>query len=236
MSKLKKISWKEIDNDFKIYLVSNTGLIKSMPSGVLKKPTISPYGYFQVCISSKPKRRTLKVHRLVASAYISNPENKPAVNHKNGKKTDNRVENLEWVTEKENTIHKYKVLGTQMPKRRVKCITLNKEYESARQAGSELGLRYQSIYSVCNGSIKDLNGMKFKYSSKKDKLPNRIIKGNPNYNKWIKYKGVRMKHSDWARFLKIGQNLFCDTLKRKSFKEMYAFYTSKHNIKELPKT
>lgn len=69
------------------------------------RPAKDHKGYLRVGIMINNKIVTRKVHRLVAECFIENPENKPCVNHKNGNKADNRVENLEWVTYKENTTH-----------------------------------------------------------------------------------------------------------------------------------
>lgn len=103
--------WKEIFGYEDYYSVSNLGNVKRIKS---KKNLVIKYkknGYAFVCFSKKGKIKYYHVHRLVAQAFIDNPENKPQVNHINGIKSDNNVRNLEWVTSSENAIHSYKHLN-----------------------------------------------------------------------------------------------------------------------------
>lgn len=95
--------WKPICVFPKEYLVSNTGKVFSIRRKKFLKSTLDKDGYVYYVLCVNGKRLTIKAHRLVASAFIPNLENKNAIDHINGIRTDNRVENLKWVTNKENT-------------------------------------------------------------------------------------------------------------------------------------
>lgn len=98
--------WKEI---LPGYEVSTLGRIKSHWKGKTHFMKLSLlHGYWHVGLMTDGKQKRYCVHRLVAQAFIPNPLNKPQINHINGVKTDNRVENLEWATASENTQHAYK--------------------------------------------------------------------------------------------------------------------------------
>lgn len=87
------------------------GLPKATTYGRILKQQTGTGGYLRVCLCKDNVKETKTVHRLVADAFIQNPERKPEVNHKNGIRTDNTVENLEWVSRSENELHAYRVLG-----------------------------------------------------------------------------------------------------------------------------
>ena len=148
--------WKPVVGYEGYYEVSNLGRMRSLDRMVNHKSgtqylqrgqILAPRfrdGYVSTAISKFGKTKYCRIHRLVAQAFIPNPENKPTVNHKNGNKLDNSVENLEWATQSENQIH---AIRTGLVKREsiLKAIRIATEKQSIGIYCPELDMHFPSI-------------------------------------------------------------------------------------------
>ena len=102
---------------FDAYLIYADGRVQNKNTGRFLKPDTSDRrGYLRVTLCTKGTTKRFGVHRLVAMRWIPNPEGKRFVNHKDGNKRNNSVDNLEWVTASENEYHSYRVLGKKVPR------------------------------------------------------------------------------------------------------------------------
>lgn len=103
---MDKEIWKDIKGYENLYQISNLGRVKSLPKYHKKNESIMKYtlrsGYRTLVLRKNSKRKSKQIHRLVAEAFIPNPDNKYIVNHKDYNRQNNNVENLEWCTQKEN--------------------------------------------------------------------------------------------------------------------------------------
>ena len=169
--------WRDIEGYEGYYQVSNYGQVRSldrwrnsgtggyMHKGRILKQEISNCGYYMVTLSVDGRCKRYSVHRLVAQAFIPNLEYKEQVNHIDGEKSNNTVENLEWNTQSENTIHAFSN-GLMVPNtkgRKVYCFETGKTYMSIAQAGRELNIDHSHIGRVCKGIYKQTKGYTFKY-------------------------------------------------------------------------
>ena len=160
--------WKDIKDYEGLYQVSNLGRVKRITTGRVLKPLKHANGYLMVKLSKNSIVYTKTVHRLVAEAFIPNPEHKSEINHIDETKTNNNVSNLEWMTRKENINH-----GTRTERmsktQSIPIIATNiktgesKEFYGARECARQLGLTHGNITSVLKGRYKQTGGYTFKY-------------------------------------------------------------------------
>jgi len=158
--------WRALPGYEDRYKVSNLGRVYSLKSQKMLKQQLAPNGYLRVRLyDGAPKGDLYLVHRLVAALFVLNPEYKPQVNHINGQKTDNRADNLEWVTHSENQRHRYDVLGKRKTNGRpVICSDTGDEYPTATAAADALNLNRSAVTNCCLGRRKHTQNLHFIFS------------------------------------------------------------------------
>ena len=172
--------WKDIKGYEGMYQVSNLGNIKSLErykrnhsklqkieEKLLKLHINKTNGYVYVVLTKDTIEKNIRVHKLVAQAFIENSNNKPQINHIDGNKQNNRVDNLEWCTQSENELHAYRTGLANNDKRKIKIRQysmdgkLLKTFNSLSEASKLTGVNIQKI-SLCINN-------KYKYRNKKEK-------------------------------------------------------------------
>lgn len=174
--------WKAIEGFEGYYEISNLGRLKSldrvvkcrtrskMIAGKIMNPTPNKNGYLCVDLRKNGKRHGSRINRLVAIAFIPNPNDLPEVNHMDGNKKNNIASNLEWATGSQNTRHavRYGFIdigkAQKARKRPVICTTTGDQYASATEAAKMLGLNHQSISRVALGQRKSIHGYHFQFT------------------------------------------------------------------------
>lgn len=172
------MNWKPIDELDGLYLISDTGKVFSVRTNRIIKTHLSNMGYERVSVDINGETYKYSVHRLVATAFIPNPDNLPCVNHKDENPLNNNVDNLEWCTQKyninygtcierrvKNTVHKK---GADAPRaKEVYQFTLDGElvgkYGSLSDAVNETGLNKKSLGKACRGLLKTYSGYVWSY-------------------------------------------------------------------------
>lgn len=169
--------WKDIVGYEGLYQVSNLGRVKSLGNGKthnskerILKARKETNGYLRITLTKDGKQKKYTIHRLVATAFIPNPDNLPIVNHKDEDKLNNRIENLEWCDAKYNInygthIQRQVESQTNYPKfsKQVLCVETGKIYPSTHQVERDLGFFCTAISAVCLGKRKTAYGFHWRY-------------------------------------------------------------------------
>ena len=179
--------WKDVKGYEGYYLVSNLGNVKSvdryvkhdeenvsLKRGAYKKAQLFECGYMYINLSKNGKSNYFRVHRLVAEAFIPNPDNLPEVNHKDENKLNNCVDNLEWCTREYNLNYgtgrernKLKLINNLKLSKAVLQYTKDevfiKEYPSAAEVERETGINHSNVALCCMGKRKTAGGYIWKF-------------------------------------------------------------------------
>lgn len=173
--------WKQIiiEGQETIYSISDEGQIRNNRTGYILKSYIQN-GYCHVTLYINKKPRRFSVHRLVALMFIPNPKNKEYVNHKNGIKSDNKVENLEWCTPSENTRHAVET-GLKLPTRERGVVQYDlegnklQEFVSLSEAARNTKSSVEKIILCCQRQRKTHNNFQWRYSSEASESLQRVV-------------------------------------------------------------
>jgi hypothetical protein len=164
--------WKPIIGYKNIYKISDIGRVKSLSRKGMTTEKIlrngkSALGYSYVILSKNGNKKHHTIHRLVAVAFIKNLKNKPCVNHMNGVKADNTVENLEWCTHSENQLHAFEIglRNGDKFRKKVKIIKNNRilEFDSISEAADFICCNHSDVSCVLTGRQKTTRGWKAEY-------------------------------------------------------------------------
>jgi uncharacterized HNH endonuclease L247 len=174
----KKIFIDEIKTD---YSVSNLGNVRNDITGKILSQRIQQ-GYKHVTLAINKKPKSCRVHRLVAAAFIENPDNKPFVNHIDCNRSNNIVKNLEWVTPSENS-QKAAAMGRFLHSSRLRAVTqydLNgnklRTFESASEAARQFNLQPSKITECCKGRRRRTGDYQWRYADEEYKCLPQILK------------------------------------------------------------
>lgn len=167
--------WRDIPGWEGFYQISNKGRVKSLERSFLDsrggnrvygekiiKLVNNGQGYLCASLCWKGVQITIRVHRVVAVAFIPNPDNKPQINHKNGIKSDNWVENLEWSTGSENIKHAYQMglLSRKGEKHSHSKLTEKEVLEIRKNKDRLKGFELSDIYKVSQSVISEVRSRK----------------------------------------------------------------------------
>lgn len=185
--------WRDVKGYEGIYVINEAGDVKRVDTEKILSPAVSTAGYLVVSLWKENKGTLKTIHRLLAECFIYNddPLQKRTVNHIDGNKTNNRLENLEWVSYSQNNKHAYDTglkIVTEAVRNNGRNHALNnagnsyrsipivqidefgnelREFSSIKQAAAELGCNRSGIYRVLKGRVNTIKNMRFKYKEER---------------------------------------------------------------------